>query len=874
MLKNPFSAPGLLNLVLIFVLMVGGFASYRFGNFGGVSFDELGEKYIPKEDVKFSDLPTSLQERYIDKEATIGQSKEGNLLEDEFFDETGKPIPESEVTPRDLKRMIQKLQKTLLFLQHDNLLINNEKNELAKKLEEQHNEREEEKNQLLNKNLEKINEAEQQHYRNISDLTMKLNELQKENVLIAQKANIEVNTLKSTIEELKTKMIEDENKKYEEIQRARADEQSKLVDYKDKIKLLNDQIALLNEQINTNNETAKSAFARKQEEITKLKEDIALGIKEKNELMAKQTQTLVNIDQKHQMEIVKYNQSIEQLKSDTEKLIAKNRQEMASQEEDNLKKVAIQEEKVKALTMELASSKKHIDALMLENEKDFNKFRTYLEDEKKLNKELSAATKKAEENAAILEKSLNATILKQNEEVVKKEAQIKELENKIIALQNDKINVEAEIKKRVDENDRIHNKNYKVFNEKIATFELAKQEMLAKLDKQLNEYKAASEENHKKMQYHTTELTRANSELKNKYEAKEKELNEHKNLLTTLKIEQQKVTESAEAKLKEIKSAFDELRVEAKAKEGEYLSKLQNLEAQMRAKDIALAAAKREESLKISALEKEIKNKEVDLLASRDEVVRKEEALKSLHVKMKSADENATKSTNKQILELKDKLALMEKNRLSEEAKVIALKEEQKRKELEYLDQLKEAQNALKAKDATLAQGKESLEKKLLSSEQTIKTLTEKIKLLETATPKAAPVVAKAPAPKGKKLELIDSISCTDMGTGVNAISATCKNNVQAFLAKYDSSYFYEVAPIVDNGGFASLKLIKSKKVGVEDSEIDRITGLANIGLGKARAKAGGELVESYVGEGAKISYALSNVEQDKARGFLIKVYQ
>ncbi len=111
---------------------------------------------------------------------------------------------------------------------------------------------------------------------------------------------------------------------------------------------------------------------------------------------------------------------------------------MASQEEENLKKVAIQEEKVKALTMELASSKKHIDALMLENEKDFNKFRTYLEDEKKLNKELSAATKKAEENAAILEKSLNATILKQNEEVVKKEAQIKELENKIIALQNDK----------------------------------------------------------------------------------------------------------------------------------------------------------------------------------------------------------------------------------------------------------------------------------------------------------------------------------------------------------------------------------------------------------------------------------------------------
>lgn len=72
---------------------------------------------------------------------------------------------------------------------------------------------------------------------------------------------------------------------------------------------------------------------------------------------------------------------------------------------------------------------------------------------------------------------------------------------------------------------------------------------------------------------------------------------------------------------------------------------------------------------------------------------------------------------------------------------------------------------------------------------------------------------------------------------------------VQTFLSRYDNSYFFEVTPIVDNGGFASLKLIKSKKVGVEDSEIDRITGLANIGLGKARAKAGGDLVGRHTSE-------------------------
>ena len=366
----------------------------------------------------------------------MGQSKEGNLLEDEYLDENGKVIAENDVTPRDLRRMIQKLQKTLLFLQHDNLVMVNEKNELAKKLEEQQNEREEDKKTLQSKNLEKINEAEQQHYRNISDLTMKINELQKENVIIAQKANIENNTLRSQIEELKAKAIEEEQKKYKEIKQAREDEQSKLGEYRDRIKLLSDQIALLNEQISTNNETAKNAFIRKQEEITKLKEELVIANKEKNEILTKHAQLLANIDQKHREEIGKYTTAIEQLKADTEKLIAKHRSDSAALEEENLKKLAIQEEKLKAVNLELASNKKHIDALMLENEKDFNKFRTYLEDEKKLNKELTAASKKIEENAAAVEKSLNAALVKQNEELAKKEVSIKELQAKITALQN------------------------------------------------------------------------------------------------------------------------------------------------------------------------------------------------------------------------------------------------------------------------------------------------------------------------------------------------------------------------------------------------------------------------------------------------------
>jgi len=830
------------SFVLVTIILSGAYASYKFGNFNGVSRDTLEKEYLRKDAINFDDLPQALKTRYIDKDATIEQSKDGNLLEDVYRDDQGNIINEADVMPRDLRRMIQKLQKTVLFLQHDNLLMTNEKNELTKRVEEQKSEFEEAKEGLAKQNLEKINEAEQQHYRNISDLTVKINELQKENVIIAQKANIEANTLHSMIEELKTKAIEDENKKRLEIKQAREDEQSKLTDYKDKIKLLNDQIALLNEQITTTNESAKNAFVRKQDEITKLKEEVSKSSQEKNELLTKQAGLLANIDQKHKDEISGYSKIVEQLKDDTQKLILKHRQDLALAEEEYLKKSALLGYKIKTLENELASNKKHIDALMLENEKDFAKFRAYLEDEKKLNKELTATSKKVEENAILLEKSLNASLLKQNESLAQKEVKIKDLENKIATLLKEKLDIEAVVKQKVDENDKIHNKNYKIFNEKIAKFDASKQELIAKLDKQLDEYKAASEENHKKMQFHTQELTRANTELKQNYETKEKELTALKNELVMVKLEGQKVTQTGENSLKELKSSLDALRLESKQKEGETLAKMQAFEATIRAKDIALAALKREEGLKIAALEKELKTKEVDLVAIQDTLTRKEESLKTLHVKLKNADENTAKSNTKQLQELKDTLSVLEKNHATEVAKITALKEEFKRKELAYLDEIKTIQNALKTKE------------NLLALAQT--------KILQP----------KAPATKGAKLQVVDTITCTDMGTGVNAISETCQKNVKAFLSKFDSSYFYEVAPIVDNGGFASLKLIKSKKVGVQDSEIDRISGLANIGLGKARAKAGGELVESIVGEGAKISYALSNIEQNKARGFQIKV--
>lgn len=846
-----------LNLILMGLLLIGGFASYQFGNFDGVTYEELTQSYIAKNDLKFSDLPLKVQARYIDKELTVEQSKEGSLFEDELLDENGKPILEEQATSRDFKRSIQKLQKMVLFLQHDNLVTMNEKNELARKLEEQTNDIDEAKEKLQRKNLEKLNEVEQQHYKNISDLTAKLNELQKENVLIAQQGNVEIITLKQHIEDLKIQALEEAKKKERDIKTARLEEQDKLADYKEKIRLLNDQLSLVNQQLATQTENIKTTLSRKNDEVNSLKTEIS------------------KLDQEKHVLIKNHNTAMDAFKYETEKLLAQSKQELKLKEEALNQKLAQSDDKLKPLNTELSNAKKQIDTLRIENEKDFTKFRTYLEDEKKLNQDLHITIKKIEEENKLSQKSLQESIAKEQESLKQKEKKIQELEATIITLQTHKTDIEAEIKRKIDENDKIHNKNYKIFNEKIASLEKSKQDLLQAVDKQLSDYKLASEENRKNADSRLEELNRTNHELILKNEASTKEIIGLRASLEKVSLEHQKIVESEREKTKVVQEVSESLRKSIAQKEADILAKTNAFESQLRTKEIAQAGSKREDTLKITALEKEIKSKEIDLLALKDANLRKDETIASLHVKLQQKDENTTVSGNKQIDLLKEKLATLEKIRLEEEKKQRSMNDEFKRKELNYLDQMKELSNNAKQNEKNLLLAKEGIERKLFASEESIKTLQAKVKSLESQPPKAIALSIDKPSkPSSKKLQVLESVTCTDMGTGVNALSSRCKNEIETLLKKYDDSYFFEVTPIIDTSGFASLKLIKNKKVGIEDGEIDRISGLANIGLGKARAQAGGELILQHIGANAKISYALSPLEQDKSRGFLIKVYQ
>ncbi|QIR74780.1 hypothetical protein [Sulfurospirillum diekertiae] len=483
-------------------------------------------------------------------------------------------------------------------------------------------------------------------------------------------------------------------------------------------------------------------------------------------------------------------------------------------------------------------------------------------------KHLHVKLKDAEDNAT------KAT----NKKVEELKAQLATIEKNRVSEDSKMVGLKDELRrKEIEYLDALKEKD-KEIKAKEATILATKEGMKkieglkASTDENLTKFKEESKQ--KELQH--LEATKA---LQNEIKAKESQLAASSKEETLKSIALDKELKAKEAQLLASKDEMKKLEAQrvatedklAKLKEESKQQQLQNLEAtkalqaDLKAKESQIASFNKEETLKSIALEKELKAKEATIVANKENY-KKTETLKA------SLEENITK-----------------------------LKEEFKQKELQYLEAAKALQADIKAKETqlgaskkdetlkiialekelkqkegVLAQQQDDFTKRIASNEQTIKTLNEKIKLLETATPKTA-VATKTSAPtssKGHKPIMVDKVTCTDMGTGVNAISETCKKEVQTFLAKYDSSYFFEVAPIVDNGGFASLKLIKNKKVGVEDTEIDRISGLANIGLGKARAKAGGELVETYVGEGAKISYALSNIEQDKARGFQIRVYQ
>jgi len=204
------SFPIFLNIILSLLLIGGMVFGYFFGNFGGISLKELRENYLLKEEVKFADLPKVIQESYIKKDAISIKPKSIEGLE-KVFDEYGNPLEIVDGDINDLKSMIKSLQDRVLFLEQENMLLSNDKNELLKIVQNEKSTHKMEESSLLSKNLEKINEAEKQHYKNISELTLKINDLQRENIALADKLNRQKQQFDEEVGVYEQKLQEQEN---------------------------------------------------------------------------------------------------------------------------------------------------------------------------------------------------------------------------------------------------------------------------------------------------------------------------------------------------------------------------------------------------------------------------------------------------------------------------------------------------------------------------------------------------------------------------------------------------------------------------------------------------------------------------------------
>jgi seryl-tRNA synthetase len=209
---------------------------------------------------------------------------------------------------------------------------------------------------------------------------------------------------------------------------------------------------------------------------------------------------------------------------------------------------------------------------------------------------------------------------------------------------------------------------------------------------------------------------------------------------------------------------------------------------------------------------------------------------------------------NKEKRALETKVAALQSQYDQSQKEIASLKLGQDEQLLSLKDEFESLRKTFQVREETYEAKIEELSQALAREQEEAKTLVKNVTL--------------------QKPQLIASLTCDDMESGVNTPTLTCKARVEEFLRDFEPTHFFEVVPIVDDGGFATLKRVGSSNLGVPEEEIIRLTRLSNLGLGKDRAASGGKLIEEHFDGLARVSYAVEGVEMYNKRGFVIKVYR
>lgn len=489
-------------------------------------------------------------------------------------------------------------------------------------------------------------------------------------------------------------------------------------------------------------------------------------------------------------------------------------------------------------------------------------------------------------------KAKNQTIQSQNDEALKaQEAQhlknikeitdrlnlaqnenlqsVKEYEKKIAKLENEILNLNTNYDKNVSEilsqkdsqilslqatNEALKNELNRSFEDK----NLSKNEINL-THKEIRNLQNELELNKKEIEslkfINKREIERINSGYNTQKIALEDELSKKSNMIidlkNELKISNEKITQN-QKQSDELLKNNEILKDELKAFVAE-ISKLKEIilkqEANLKSsKDESINLDKNSKILANELNEKtlKIKNLESNLTELNDELntlktasktdMRNYEILKSQINELKKSDDLSLKN---EILELK--IALDERDRKINElknSKGVATNSEL----LAQINELEAEINSRLDKEDNLEDENTNLKK-----------------ILESQTNPEVP----------KKLVFVSKIECEDVAN--NKVSTICKNRVSDFLSRYNSNYLYEVIAIVDERGYSLPYEIASK---ISKSELARLNGYVDFGVGKERANLAAGLIKDEFGEFSRISYSSEVIKKSNARGFIIKVYR
>ncbi len=684
-------------------------------------------------------------------------------------------------------------------------------------------------------------------------------------------------------------------------------------------------IQSLKESINQKDIKANTLLANHTKEILQMEQKNASILRELR-------QKLTDMQSEYKKELFAKNQEISKLLETKKKEISALKQEL-DKKDTEIKKVGFgSKEQTKLDKDKIASLQKNIENLQKDKiklneqvknlEQNLSSFKqTKAKEYEKMLADVKNGLQKEKQSEQENIKNLEYRILQAADIIEGLRVKNKELKTQLKVNETLKINIDPSFK----ENEKKHAKNYEILNKKIAFLKEDRDKIFAETKKQIEKMKKDIEIKARKLKGKDKNASSKGDLLKIASLKKEldegklriKELEKKAGKLQELNAELTKQNNSYKMKENEKTVGYEKKYNEISKKmiaSSDKIKELNDKIKDLEGKNNLLSSSNNDIKTVQSRYEKandSLKDSQKKIMELKDQLIflqKENTSLSKENSSLRSTQEHSKKSyedrikinkqtldvatskieeLNKDIMSLKGDIVVLEKknkelvakntkntkntksNKVSQDtlndlrnrkAEIMALKNEVN--ELKSKNELlKNQANTLNVMNKEGGENNNSEFKKLKEENLLLKDKLALLKLKKNT---------KTPAP----LKLLQSIKCDDMPSGSNDATSKCKSKVKDALAKYSANNFFEIVPIVDNGGFSSLKKVQRSKIGIPLSEIKRLTRLSNIGLGKDRAKSGGKLIVDIIGKSAKISYPNENLSISKKRGFVIKIYE